>query len=318
MAAGLPNKREQFQILVDVMAMVEERQTVPLAEAATAVGVSTEALRDIVSAVLFVSFHPPSSVNPIDHSYEILLDADDDLVLDHDGALHGLLLRNLVTRPPERDTALDLYLSALIVDSLAPDRHLASSLEKLAGLVRVTLVVPLEQPPALGVVQQAWADHRSVHCRYLAEGSTEATEREIVPWRVYANWGRWYVKGTAVEHGEERTYRIDRMLDARMGDVEHERPEHVAIPAWFEMDHNTRSVRVRMPASTEPSLATPIRFTDRVALADGWEEVTITVHGDTRLDHLLVSLPPDAEVLNAPELAERRRAHARHLLADYD
>ena len=78
-----------------------------------------------------------------------------------------------------------------------------------------------------------------------------------------------------------------------------------------------RSVRVRMPADVERSLPTPIRFTDRVELPDGWEEVTITVNGDPRLEHLLVSLPPDAEVLEPTDCREVRRAHAARLLADY-
>ncbi len=310
------SKGEQFAILGEILAAVDERRCVSIDDVASQYGITREEALAIVEPVLYVEFNPADGANPITWMHELEFDGED-LMPGIGAEQNGTPIRNLETRPPDHDTALDLYLSAAIMNSLQPNPVLATALEKLADLVPVTLLVPIEQPPALGVVQQAWSQRRSVHTRYLADGRTEATEREIVPWRVYANWGRWYVKGTAVDHGEERTYRVDRMLDARIGDVEYERPDDIPIPQWFDMDHNSRTVRVRMPAAAERSLTAPVVFADRVVLDDGWVEVTVTVHGDPRLDHLLVSLPPEAEVLEPAECVARRRDHAAALLADY-
>jgi len=43
----------------------------------------------------------------------------------------------------------------------------------------------------------------------------------------------------------------------------------------------------------------------------------ITVHGERRFEHLLVSLPADAVVLGPPGVADQRRAHAARILAAY-
>jgi len=310
------NRTAQFEILMAALAIVEEERAIPLGAAAARLGVTRDELQAILDPVLFLAFDPPDGVNPIDRTQYLYLTDDDVVTLDIDGLTDGVWLRNLVTRPPSHDTALDWYLSSIIMQSLDPSPALEAAIAKLADIVRVTLVVPLEQPPALGVVQQAWSQQLSVFTRYLAEGSEAAQEREIVPWRIYANWGRWYVKGTATDHGEERTYRIDRMLDARLGSERYDRPHDVVIPSWFDMEHNVRTVRVRMPVAIERSLATPIVFTDRTLLPGDREEVSITVNGDGRFDHLLVSLPPEAEVLDAAA-TERRREYAARLLTDY-
>lgn len=310
------NKGRQFEILRELLAEVDERRFVDLDDAAGRYGLTREALYAIVEPLLYLEFFPDDAANPISWMYQ--LEYDDGLLSRGIGAeRNGVPVRTLETQPPEHDTALDLYLSASIMNSLEPNPTLTSALARLAEVVRVTLIAPLEQPPALGVVQQAWNEQRSVVTKYLADGAETAAEKEILPWRIFANWGRWYVKGTSTEHGEERTYRIDRMLEARLGDTPVERADHQPIPGWFSMEHNVRSVRVRMRTESARSLATPIRFTDQVELPDGRAEVTITVNGDPRLEHLLVSLPPDAEVLEPAEFAERRRTHAARLLADY-
>lgn len=310
------SKGRQFEILRELLAEVDELRFVDLDRAAERHGLTRDALFTVVEPLLYLEFFPGDGANPITWMHE--LEYEDGVLSRGIGAEHdGVPVRTLETQPPDHDTALDLYLSASIMNSLEPNPTLASALGRLAEVVRVTLIAPLEQPPALGVVQQAWNEQRSVVVKYLADGAEAAVAKEILPWRIFANWGRWYVKGTSTEHGEERTYRVDRMVDARLGDTPVERTEHQPIPEWFSMEHNVRSVRVRMPADLEPSLATPIRFSDRTALPDGREEVTITVNGDPRLEHLLVSLPPDAEVLEPAEFAERRRAHAARLLADY-
>jgi hypothetical protein len=56
---------------------------------------------------------------------------------------------------------------------------------------------------------------------------------------------------------------------------------------------------------------------DQSDCGDGVVELDITVHGERRLEHMLVSLPSDAEVLAPPEYAALRREHAARLLAAY-
>ncbi len=91
------------------------------------------------------------------------------------------------------------------------------------------------------------------------------------------------------------------------------------IPEWFDLSEHARTVRVQMRADALESLPSPHELGEETAVpgADGTVELDITVHGDRRLDHLLVCLPADAVVIAPPDATERRHAHAARLLADY-
>jgi hypothetical protein len=77
------------------------------------------------------------------------------------------------------------------------------------------------------------------------------------------------------------------------------------------------TLRVRMRADALESLPAPHGLGDPTDLGAGQIEVDVTVIGDHRLDHPLVCLAPEDEVLSPPEYAERRRARAAELLQAY-
>jgi predicted DNA-binding transcriptional regulator YafY len=59
------------------------------------------------------------------------------------------------------------------------------------------------------------------------------------------------------------------------------------------------------------------RIAERRELDDGLVEVDVVVTGERRLDHLLVILDPDVEVVAPDETRARQREHAAALLAAY-
>ena len=134
---------------------------------------------------------------------------------------------------------------------------------------------------------------------------------------MYAKSGHWYVRALAVDRDEPHHCRVDRILDATIGDVEYDPPADDEIPEWFDLSEHARAVRVRMRADALESLPSPHQLGDQTDVGDGVVELDITVHGDRRLEHMLVSLPADAEVVSPHEFAELRREHAARLLAAY-
>ena len=306
-------KQRHFEILRTVLAAVEERRAVPLAEAAEMVGVGPAELRTLLDPVLYLEFHEDDG-DLVTRSSAFLLTEGDVLVLDQ-----GHWLRNLTARPPERETALALFVAGTTMQTLAtePTPDLDAALRVLADQVVVVLRLPIARPDALDVVQTAWEQGRSVTLRYLSDGADAPRDREIMPWRVFSKWGRWYVHGLATDGDEPPYSRVDRMLDAALGDVRFDPPEHDEIPDWFDLSRGARTVRVRMRADALESLPAPHQLGDETDCGDGTVELDITVHGDRRLDHLLVCLPADAVVLAPPDAADRRRAHAAALLAAY-
>lgn len=308
-------KQRQFEIMREVLATVEERGSIALVDAARMVDVGPAELRTLLDPVLYLEFRRDDG-EIVDRSRAFLLTEGDVLVLDQ-----GHWLRNLTARPPERETALALFVAGTTMQALAtePTPDLDAALDVLAELVAVTLRLPVARPAALDAAQQAWNEGRSLRMRYLRDGADEPRDREILPWRVFAKWGRWYVHGIATDGTEPHYYRVDRMLDASPGDLRFDPPDPDDIPEWFDLSAHARTVRVRMRADALESLPAPHQLGDVTPCAgdDGIVELDVTVHGDRRVEHLLVCLPADAEVLAPADAAQHRRVYAARLLEAY-
>lgn len=85
-------------------------------------------------------------------------------------------------------------------------------------------------------VADAVRHHRPVSIRYT-DRDGRRSDRTLHPYGVVAHAGRWYVTGTDPEIGKDRTFRLDRVTDAR------------ALPGSFEAvagpDPAQHAVRVR-------------------------------------------------------------------------
>jgi predicted DNA-binding transcriptional regulator YafY len=306
-------KQRHFDILRQVLGMVEERDKVPVSELAAAVGVRAEELRTLLGPVLFLEF-PTSMGDWIETTHDFLLNEDDELELeDH----HWL--RDLASAPPSADAALRLLVAGLAMQSVAtsstPD--LDRAVTKLRGVVDTELQVSLPSPPCLGVAQEALAIGRSLRFRYVRDHDDVISDREVLPYRVYCRWGHWYVQGREVGGDAVKQFRIDRMQGATIGDVLFDPPPDSEIPEWFDLSRHERTVRLRLAPRQAEALARPNKIRHEVSLSDGRVELDVTVAGGRRLDYLLLTLDPDVEVVSPPEARERQRQLATELLASY-
>lgn len=308
------SKQRHFEILREVLASVEEQGSVALNVAAAMVGLGPAELRDLLDPVLYLEFRERGDGDVISMTSAFLLTDEDVLVLDQ-----GHWLRNLTVEPPDPDAALALLVAGTTMQAIATDAtpDLDRALGKLAKTLDVTLRLPVEVPAHLEAVQDAVRECRSLRLRYLRDGGDEPSDREVLPWRVFAKWGHWYVHARPVDDDEPRYYRVDRILGAVAGDVRFDPPVDNDIPEWFDLSEHARTVRVRMRADALESLPAPHQLGDPVDSGDGTVELDITVNGDRRLEHLLVALPADAEVLAPVAYAQLRLTHAKHLLEAY-
>jgi WYL domain len=304
-------KDRHFEVLRTVLALAEERGSVPVSEAASAAGVDEPTLRRLLEPVLYLQFRTAAG-ELLDEAMAFLLTEDG-----HLSVTEQHWLRDLAADPPAPDVALRLLIAGLTAQTLStnPTPDLDDAVKKLRGVVAVDLEVPVERPPCLDTVLQAWREGRSVRAQYLAEAASAAHNLEVLPHRVFCRWGHWYLIGRIPAEDWARTFRVDRMRDAEVGDLRFDPPDDVEIPEWFDLSAHERTVRVRCAPEVLTVLPQPARVGERVAVRDGRVEADVTVTGDRRFEHLLVCLPPDAEVVAPPEFAQLRRDHAQRLLA---
>jgi hypothetical protein len=310
-------KERHFEILRQVLAMAEERRAISLDDAAGAVGVSAEQLKDLLDPVLVLAFRTGLG-DLSEQSRSFLLTEDDEIVVDE----HHWL-RDLAAEPPSPDVALRLLVAGITMQSFAtrgtPD--LDTAVDKLTRIVGAHLDVSVPPPPALDAGRESWARGRSLRFRYVRDIDDVASDREAVPYRVFCKWSHWYFQGRELGtddlDAEPKVFRIDRMHDAHLGVVEFDPPPDAEIPDWFDLTRHELQVTLRMRPEQVDALPRASRVVERREVSEDQVEVDVVVTGERRLDHLLVTLDPDVEVVSPLDARERQREHAAELLAAY-
>jgi hypothetical protein len=304
------NVVERLRLIAETLALADERNSVAIADAAAELGVPADELRTLLEPVLFLEWKTPLG-ELHGESRAFLLTEDDHLVV-----TEGHWLRGLASRPPSVNDALRLFTAGIVAQaatSRTPSSPLDSALDKLADVLRAQVVVHVERPQHTDLCERLCARGRTLRMRYLSAVHGEPKDHEIEPHLVASRWGNWYVVGPIVGGDEMIAWRIDRILAAAEGDGAFE-PSDVDLPEWFAMEEHERTVVVLLPEGDLSRLPQPNRAIVNRKLDDGRVEAEITVIGPRHLDHLLLTLPPDAEVTYPQEYAERRRDLARALL----
>ncbi|MFN8036127.1 MAG: WYL domain-containing protein [Acidimicrobiia bacterium] len=307
--AAARTKQRDFEIMRTVLALAEERGAIALSDAAEEVGIGVDELRALLEPILFLEFRGAGGD---------IVGKERAFLLTEDGMLQVAeehWLRDLCADPPLPDVALRLLVAGLTMQALAskPSPDLDRAVAKLRDVVAAGLAIDVESPPCLGVAQEAYRRGRSLRFRYLSDAASTPTDREVLPYRVFSKWGHWYCFGREVDGDTPKHFRIDRMLTAEVGAIPFDPPHDVDIPDWFDMGALRRTVRVRLRRSSLASLPRPLGIKELADLGDGRVDVNLTVTGDRRLEHLLVCLEPDAEIVEPARYRELQRHAAMGL-----
>ena len=194
----------------------------------------------------------------------------------------------------------------LVVPGSDPGGALAGALEKLdRALGGERLVVELDEPPLLPVVQEAAATGASLDITYYSASTDRQTDRRITPRRIFASEGHWYVDADCDLAGGERRFRADRIsrADLLAGDdrvVDAGEPVGTSGFDTFVPGPDTRTVRLSVDASAAwmlesvPTAEPPRRTGGRL-------EADVVVGGDAWLERVLLRLGPGATVVDPPE-----------------
>ncbi|MFF9021262.1 helix-turn-helix transcriptional regulator [Streptomyces eurythermus] len=155
-------------------------------------------------------------------------------------------------------------------------RHIARRLDTLLEALAFT-----DQPGESGTpdaevlltIADAVRHHRPVAVRYT-DRDGRRSERTLHAYGIVAHAGRWYVTGKDARIGEDRTFRLDRIADAR------------TLPGSFEA-----------PAGPSPAQ----RVLSGFATAEYRHEVTLRIHGT--VEQVRARLPASVATVEGHESA---------------
>jgi proteasome accessory factor C len=231
------------------------------------------------------------------------------------------------TRPlrltaPEGFALLTAGRAAMAMPGADPAGPLGRALDKLAAtLGEDGVVVEMHRPALADDVAQAAVSCRRLTITYWTPARDEATERTITPRAVFADRGHWYVLADDHRSGSERSFRIDRILEARpTGDVDEPRP--VVLPdtsRWFADDSDIERVTVRLPTELTWMIERyPVDSLVVDTANDASSIAVMPVVSEQWLQRLLLRLGARATVLSPQRWSDLAERSALEVLAVYD
>ena len=178
-------------------------------------------------------------------------------------------------------------------------------------------------PELLARARQAIADRRRIHLRYVVPARDEATERDVDPMRVVGIDGRWYLEGWCHRAEDTRLFRMDRVEQLTVLDVDGTPPpeasERDLSEGTFRPAPDDVVVTLRLlPGATWVSDYYPVDSVQEVPAADGGGQVVTLRTADTAwLRRLLWRLGGRGHVLEPADVVAEVRDGARAALASY-
>jgi predicted DNA-binding transcriptional regulator YafY len=166
--------------------------------------------------------------------------------------------------------------AAAKIRRVLPER-LGRRLDAVLGSLAFTAApgeFPAPQTAVLLAVADAVRHHRPIWIRYTAADG-RLTERTLHPYGLVAHSGRWYVTGADPEKSQDRTFRLDRIADAR------------AVPGSFDP-----------PARLDPAQ----RVLSGLATAPYRHQVTLQIQATA--EQIRTRLPPSVASVHEPPSTE--------------
>lgn len=216
---------------------------------------------------------------------------------------------------PGEGLALVAAADALVGRDATDDSPLWRALIKLAALLgiepgeAVDVDLDPEGGPTGRLLAEAIETRHQVRFVYWSYGRDVVSTRVVEPWQVFAADGSWYLAARAVEVGEPRRFRLDRMEAIEVLD-------EVAAPAPTDVDLSVQiggrspHVVLDLPADAR-WVAESFPVVEVRPGADGRLVVTLAVAGTSWLERLLLRLGPEARLVHIdPALGDE------HVLAD--
>lgn len=249
--------------------------------------------RDLFDVVQFVGVYPYTP----DQLIEVFIDPDSGLV----SINYADYFRQPLRLTPEEALALVGAGAGLIDGADVGDSPLATGIAKLAAKLGVEVGETVEiqlgsaAPDVLATTRAAVDNHTRVRLDYYSHGRDQRTQREVDPYRLFAQGGAWYLNGYCHTAEDARVFRLDRIHEITLTDVSFDLPVEAVEESFFDPDPDDPRVTLEL-APAAAWVAGYYPHEEREALPDGSVRVRLAVTATSWLERILLQLGPHATV----------------------
>lgn len=168
-------------------------------------------------------------------------------------------------------------------------------------------------------------ESKAVFVTYHSQRSTEPVTLDIFPYGVVEHRGAIYVIGYSRDHDEVRTWKLDRVLDAKTSDFPFKRPpdfklkDYLAGSLGIYHGHGEIVVRTRFAPAAARYVAEKRLHTSQVVSRerDGSAIATWKLSSTTEIKSAILAFGAAAEVLEPASLREEIRIEIARMQAAY-
>jgi proteasome accessory factor C len=207
-----------------------------------------------------------------------------------------------------------------------PEGPLARGLDKLAAVLGaepeevVDVDLGRASGATLALLDRAIAQRTTVRLDYYTFGRDQRTTRDVDPARVFADQGGWYLVAHDHLRGDERVFRVDRIVGAELLDRTFEAaPDGTGGLALFQPDGTEPRVVVEVDHDGAWVVdAYPVESVEWAG--PGRQRLTLVVTARPWLERLLLRLGPHGRVVDdghGAEWSDAGREAARRVLDRY-
>lgn len=209
---------ERYNTLMSIVALLQRVGEMHITDLAAHFDVSKESMRGMLSTLNTTSFMPRNAAEQLPFFIDLeRVDEEDGVVcLEFDDEPQGV--------PRITSSQSVALLSGLRYLQSIPDFEELTEVEELIELlssaqpeVENIQIEPSKFDSDLSIIKKAILLDRRIDCVYV-NSKGEHTERQIDPLLLVASEGNWYLRGHCLKNNEVRTFRLDHMVDARLGD----------------------------------------------------------------------------------------------------
>ena len=198
----------------------------------------------------------------------------------------------------EADEAAVLGVAAQVWEQATLAKATSRALAKLKGQgveidpTRLEVMAPAirADEPAFEPLWDAVQRRRQVSFRYQRSGANAPETRRVQPWGLVRSSGRWYVVGHDVDRGEERVFRLSRILGKVSATG---RSQAYDVPPGTDVRATAHRLTGRAPSVRAEILARPGSGVGLRRRAESVQEGAQAVDGEP-WDLLVVSAPLEA------------------------